>query len=243
MSNSPYRVRGSRGAPITQRCNPTPTGTTSGHIPVLPFALRVKAVDVNTAIDLTLVGTLAAIWLSAGLLVDAMPTARTARELRRRAGIVSILVGAGAAVFVAIALVTGVLPGASAAPSAALLPAVPAMIVLTMTWRRLTQIRRGAKAFSTAPMTPAPPGLRAAAAHPLVTVPLQVTGLAALVGLPIAAGLVKVPGADAAGVAITMVALAVAVIGVRAALRHSRLSVRVIAPMKRAPRQLASRIS
>jgi hypothetical protein len=197
---------------------------------------------VNTAIDLTLVGALAAIWLSAGLLVDAMPTARTARELRRRAGFISILVGAGAAVFVAIPVVTGLLTGASAAPTAALLPAVPAMIVLTVTVRRLTQIRRGASAFATAPMTPVPPGLRAAAAHPLITVPLQVTGLATLVGLPIAAGLVEVPGADAAGIAVTIVATAVAVIGIRAALRHSRLSVRVIAPLKRAPKGIASRV-
>jgi hypothetical protein len=199
-------------------------------------------VDVNTAIDLILVGALAVVWLSAGLLVDAMPTARTARELRRRAGIISTLVGAGAAVFVAIPVVTGLTPGASAAPAAALLPAVPAMIVLTVTWRRLTQIRRGANAFATAPMTPAPPGLRAAAAHPLVTVPLQVTGLATLVGLPIGAGVVEVPGADAAGIAITGVAVAVTVIGIRAALRHSRLSVRVIAPLKRAPKNTESRV-
>jgi hypothetical protein len=200
-----------------------------------------KLVDVNTAIDLILVGALAAIWLTAGLLVDAVPTARTARELRRRAGIISTLVGAGAAVFVAIPVVTSLTSGASAAPAAALLPAVPAMIVLTVSWRRLTQIRRGANAFATAPMTPAPPGLRAAAAHPLVTVPLQITGLAALVGLPIAAGLVEVPGTDAAGIAITVVALAVTIIGIRAALRHSRLSVRVIAPLKRAPKSIASR--
>ena len=193
----------------------------------------------NIATDLILVGALAAIWLAAGLLVDAMPTARTARELRRRAGIISILVGAGAAVFVAIPVVTGVLSGASAAPAAALLPAVPAMIVLTVTWRRLTLIRRGAGAFATAPMTPAPPALRAAAAHPLVAAPLQVTGLAALVGLPVAAGLVSVPAAD---IAITIVGVTVAVIGIRAALRHSRFSVRVIAPLKRAPRSIASRM-
>ena len=67
---------------------------------------------------------------------------------------------------------------------------------------------------------------------------LQVTGLAALVGIPIAAGLVTVPGADVAGIAITAVALAVAAIGIRHAMRHSRLSVRVVAPLKRAPRSL-----
>jgi hypothetical protein len=193
---------------------------------------------VNIATDLSLVGALAAIWLTAGVLVDAMSTARTARELRRRAGIISLLVGAGAAVFVAIPVITGLLPGASTAPAAALLPAVPAMIVLTVTRRRLTQIRRGAGAFATAPMTPAPPGLRAAAAHPLVIAPLQVTGLATLVGLPIAAGLVTVPGSDVAGIALSVVGLAVIAIAIRAGMRHSRLSVRVIAPMKRAPRVL-----
>jgi hypothetical protein len=204
---------------------------------------RVKAVNVNTATDLILVGALAAIWLSAGLLVDAMPTARTARELRRRAGIISILVGAGAAVFVAVPVVSSVFPGASAAPAAALLPAVPAMIVLTVSWRRLALIRRGAGAFATAPLTPAPPGLRAAAAHPLIVAPLQVTGLAALVGLPIAAGLVTVPGANVADIAITVVGLVVAAIGIRAALRHSRFTVRVIAPLERTPRSIASRAS
>jgi hypothetical protein len=110
------------------------------------------------------------------------------------------------------------------------------MIVLTVTWRRLTQIRRGAGAFATAPMTPVPPALRAAAAHPLVMVPLQVTGVATLIGMPIAAGLVTVPGTRAAGVAITIVGVAVIATGIRAALRHSKLSVRVIAPLKRSTR-------
>jgi hypothetical protein len=193
---------------------------------------------VNTATDLILAGALAAIWLTAGLLVEALSTARSARELRRRAGFLSMLVGAGAAVFVAVPVVTGLIPGASAAPAAALLPAIPAMVVLTVTLRRLTYVRRGAGAFATAPLTPVPPGLRAAAAHPLVAAPLQVTGLATLVGLPIAAGVVTVPGSDIAGIAITVVSVAVVAIGIRAALRHSRLSVRVVAPLKRAPREL-----
>jgi hypothetical protein len=112
------------------------------------------------------------------------------------------------------------------------------MVVLTVSLRRLTQVRRGAGAFATAPRTPVPPGLRAAAAHPLVAAPLQVTGLATLVGLPIAAGVVTVPGSDVAGIAITIVGVAVVAIGIRAALRHSRLSVRVVAPLKRVPREL-----
>jgi len=189
---------------------------------------------VNTATDLLLIGALAAVWLTAGLLADALPAARTARELRRRARALSMLVGGGAAVFIAVPLVTAALPGESAAPAAALLPAVPAMIVLTVTVRRLTQVRRGAGAFATAPLTPAPPALRAAAAHPLVATPLQVTGLAALVGVPIAAGVIEVPGADLAGVLLTAVGVVVLALGIRHAIRHSRLALAVLAPIGKA---------
>jgi hypothetical protein len=194
---------------------------------------------VNTAADLTLIGALAAVWLAAGLLAEGLPTADTAAELRRRATLLSMLAGGGGAVFVAIPMVAATVPGTSAAPSAALLATVPAMVVLATTVRRLGQVRRGAGAFATAPQAPVPPGLRAAAAHPLVAAPLQVTGLAALIGLPIAAGLVTLPGADAAGIAITVVGLAVVAIGVRHALRHSRLAVIAVAPLKRAPKQIA----
>ncbi len=110
---------------------------------------------------------------------------------------------------------------------------MPGLIVLTAGVRRLTQVRRGAGAFAAAPQTPVPPALRAAAAHPLILVPMQVTGLAAVVGLPIAGRLVHVPGSDVAGIAITVVGAAVVAIGVRAALRHSRLSLLALAPIGR----------
>ncbi len=196
----------------------------------------------DTAADVILIGALAAIWLTAGLLADGLPVARTAADLRRRAGLLSILVGGGAAVFVAVPVVTGAMPGPSAASTAALLAAVPAIVVMTSTVRRLAQVRAGAGAFATAPQAPVPPGLRAAAAHPLIAAPLQVTGLAALVGLPVAAGVVTVPGSDVAGMTISVVGLAVAAIGIRHALRHSRLSLRVVAPLKRAPKQMTSRV-
>ena len=193
----------------------------------------------NTVADLILVSALAAVWLTAGLLADALPAARNALDLRRRATALSMVVGGGAAVFVAVPLVSALVPGDSAAPAAALLPAVPGLLALTVSLRRLTQIRRGAGAFATAPQTPVPPALRAAAAHPLLTTPTQVTGLAAVLGLPIAAGLITVPGADVAGIAITVVGAAVLAIGVRAALRHSRLSLLALAPIgndrRRAP--------
>jgi len=188
---------------------------------------------VDIAADLILAGALAVAWLAAGLVADALPGARTARDLRRRAGTLTILVAAGATVLVAVPVVTWFIPGVSNAPAAALLPAVPALVVLTLGVRRLGQVRRGAGAFATAPQTPVPPALRAVAAHPLILVPMQVTGLAALLGLPIAAGLVKVPGTDVAGIAITVVGAAVVAIGIRAAVRHSRLSLLALAPMSR----------
>ena len=187
----------------------------------------------DIAADLILAGALALAWLAAGLVADALPAARSARELRRRAGTLTALVAAGATVFVAVPVVTWIVPGTSAAPAAALLPAVPGLIVLTLGVRRLGQVRRGAGAFATAPQTPVPPALRAAAAHPLILVPMQVTGLAALLGLPIAARLVEVPATDVAGIAITVVGAAVVAIGVRAAVRHSRLSLLVLAPIGR----------
>ncbi|MFF5295048.1 hypothetical protein [Paractinoplanes globisporus] len=187
----------------------------------------------DIAADLILAGALAAAWLAAGLVADGLPGVRTARELRRKSGVLSALVAAGAAVFVAVPLVTWFVPGESTAPTATLLPAVPGLIVLTLGVRRLGQVRRGAGAFASAPQTPVPPALRAAAAHPLILVPMQVTGLAALVGLPIAARLVEVPGADVAGIATTVMGAAVVVIGVRAAVRHSRLSLLALAPIGR----------
>jgi len=183
--------------------------------------------------DLILIGALAAVWLTAGLLADTLPGVRTARELRRRARALSTMVGAGAAVFIAVPVITGVLPGESAAPTAALLPAVPALLAVTITARRLSRIRRGAGAFATAPMTPAPPALRAAAAHPLVATPLQVTGLATLIGVPIAAGIVEVPGADLAGIALTIAGVAALTLAIRHAVRHSRLNLAVLAPIGR----------
>ncbi|WP_246614635.1 hypothetical protein [Paractinoplanes bogorensis] len=190
----------------------------------------------NIVADLILAGTLVAVWLTAGLMADALPSARSALDLRRRAGILTALVAVGATVFVAVPVVTYLVPGESAAPAAALLPAVPALIALTASLRRMTQVRRGAGAFASAPLTPVPPALRAAAAHPLILVPLQVTGLATLLSLPIAGGLIEVPGADLAGIAITVVGVAVLAIGIRAGLRHSRLAVLALAPIGRRPR-------
>ena len=109
---------------------------------------------------------------------------------------------------------------------------------------RCIGVRRGATTFATAPLTPAPPALRAAAAHPLVATPLQVTGLAALAGVPIAAGVIEVPGAQVAGIVLTVLGVVVLALGIRHAVRHSRLNVRVLAPIGKVRlRALPPRIS
>src|SRR5919107_3966937 len=105
MSTSPIRMSAVRPAMATLRHLPHPYGSGSGDIPVPLLDSHVKSVDVNTAADLILGGALAAIWLTAGLLADGMPVARTAAELRRRAGLLSTLVGGGVAVFVAVPVV------------------------------------------------------------------------------------------------------------------------------------------
>ncbi|MGC4852234.1 hypothetical protein ACLQ24_02280 [Micromonospora sp. DT4] len=99
----------------------------------------------------------------------------------------------------------------------------PALVVAVCSVRRIRRLRARAGAFDAAPGTPAPHGLRAAAAHPLVGLPLQVTALATLPAVIATAGtdLGAEPGVT--GPATTVGALAVAVIGVRHALRHSRL--------------------
>ncbi|OJF14919.1 hypothetical protein [Couchioplanes caeruleus] len=185
----------------------------------------------NTTTDLILAGTLAAVWLAAGLVADVLPGAHTARALRQRTRALSMMAGAGVAVFVAVLLVTVLAPGESTAPAAALLPAVPALLVVTVTARRLTHIRRGVNAFATAPLAPAPPALLAAAAHPLVAAPLQVTGLAATIGVASVAGVIEVPGTGVTGGALTAAAVIVVVLTARHAVRHSRLSVAALAPL------------
>lgn len=174
-------------------------------------------------VDLAVALVLAAVWLTAGVLADALSDAGTARLLHRRTGRLLIVVGTATAVLAAVPVIAVLLPGSNGLTWAAVLPAGPAAVVLASTLHRLRWLRRGAAAFATAPQTPAPPALRAAAAHPLLVTPLQVTGLAALAATPIAAGAVT-PAVALAGMAVTFVGIAVAAIGIRHALRHSRLA-------------------
>ncbi|MFY1618572.1 hypothetical protein [Micromonospora sp. WMMD736] len=176
--------------------------------------------------QLTILLPVAAVWLAAGVLADRLPRLRDARALRRRTGWLLALALAGVALIAAVSV--GGLTSAGTAPidraaAGLALATGPALVVAVCSVRRIRRLRAGAGAFESAPGTPAPHGLRAAAAHPLVGVPLQVTALATVPAVIAAAGtdLGAEPGIT--GPAITVGALAVATIGVRHALRHSRL--------------------
>ncbi|MEU5908512.1 hypothetical protein [Micromonospora sp. NPDC047527] len=185
----------------------------------------------------------AAVWLAAGVLADGLPRLRDTSALRRRTGWLLALALAGVALVAAAAI--GGLLSAGTAPvdqaAAALTLAIgPAFVVAVCSVRRIRRLRAGAGAFETAPGTPAPHGLRAAAAHPLVGLPLQVTALATVPAVIAAAGadLGAEPGVT--GPAITVGALAVAAIGVRHALRHSRLAERALPNAPRSARATGS---
>ena len=122
------------------------------------------------------------------------------------------------------------------AAGALALAAVPSLVVAVCTVRRVRRLRAGAGAFASAPGTPAPYGLRAAAAHPLVGLPVQVTALTMVPALIVAGGTDLGAQPGVAGPAITIGALAVAVIGVRHALRHNRFAERARTPAPRSAR-------
>lgn len=195
----------------------------------------------DTVADLALIGSLAVVWLAAGLIADGLPASATAAALHRRAALLSGVLGAGMAVLVAVPIINMSRPGPETAGTAAALVCVPVAIVLMISLRRLAQVRRGAAALATAPHAPVPPGLIAGAAHPLVIVPMQLAGLAAVAGLPIAAGLIDVPDTAVVGIACGVAGAAALAIAIRHGLRHNRLSVGVIAPLKRLPKQLTVR--
>ncbi|MEU9505633.1 hypothetical protein AB0D32_05050 [Micromonospora sp. NPDC048170] len=188
---------------------------------------------------LTVLLPLTAVWLVAGWLADGLPRLDHARALRRRTGWVLALtltgLGLTAAVLVAGLSSAGATP-ADRAAAGLTLAAVPALVVALCSVRRVRRLRAGAGALSSAPETPAPHGLRASAAHPLIGLPVQVTGLALLPAVATAStpGLPFGPGV--AGPAITVGVLGVAAIGVRHALRHSRLVERAVPARPASPR-------
>ncbi|SCL16184.1 hypothetical protein GA0070624_0947 [Micromonospora rhizosphaerae] len=181
----------------------------------------------------------AVVWLAAGVVADGLPRPRRARALRRRTGWLSALtltgLGLTAAVLVADLQSAGMTPFDRAAAGLAL-AAAPALVVAACTVRRVRRLWAGAGAFAAAPGTPAPHGLRAAAAHPLIALPLQATALAVVPAVISAAGVDLFAGPAVTGPAITVGTLGVAAIGVRHALRHSRLAERAMPDAAASPR-------
>ncbi|MEV0809302.1 hypothetical protein [Micromonospora sp. NPDC050200] len=174
---------------------------------------------------------IAAVWLAAGVVADRLPRLDRARALRRRTGWLLALILTGLGLTAAVLAVGLTSAGATPVDRAAAglgLAAGPALTVAVCTVRRLRRLRAGAGAFASAPETPAPHGLRAAGAHPLIGLPVQVTALAALPPVLSAAGLDLAADPRLTGPAVTLGGLAVIAIGVRLALRHSRLAERAL---------------
>ncbi|MCP3787930.1 hypothetical protein NLX85_31685 [Micromonospora sp. A3M-1-15] len=182
---------------------------------------------------LTVLLPLAAVWLAAGVVADGLPRLDRARALRRRTGWLSALVLTGLALTAAVLAVGLQSAGTTALDRAAgglTLAAAPALVVAVCTVRRIRWLRAGAGALAAAPDTPAPHGLRAAAAHPLIGLPLQVTALAMLGAVLPAAGVDLFATPAVTGPAATVAVLGVIAIGVRHALRHNRLAERALPP-------------
>ncbi|MGC4797718.1 hypothetical protein ACLQ3H_26875 [Micromonospora saelicesensis] len=179
--------------------------------------------------QLTILLPVAAVWLAAGIVADGLPRLRNTRMLRRRTGWLLVLALTGVALTAAV--LGGGLFSAGTAPvdraaAGLTLAAGPALVAAVCSVRRIRRLWAGAGAFASAPATPAPHGLRAAAAHPLVGLPLQVTALATVPALIAAAGADLGADPGVTGPAITVGALAVIAIGVRHALRHNRFAER-----------------
>ncbi|MET8256127.1 hypothetical protein ACFYPG_11155 [Micromonospora sp. NPDC005553] len=179
--------------------------------------------------QLSILLPVATVWLAAGVVADGLPRLRNTRMLRRRTGWLLVLALTGLALTAAV--LGGGLFSAGTAPidraaAGLTLAAGPALVATVCSVRRIRRLWAGAGAFASAPATPAPHGLRAAAAHPLVGLPLQVTALATVPALIAAAGADLGADPGVTGPAITVGALAVIAIGVRHALRHNRLAER-----------------
>ncbi|MEU5963715.1 hypothetical protein ABZ777_21140 [Micromonospora parva] len=189
--------------------------------------------------QLTILLPVAAVWLAAGIVADGLPRLRNTRVLRRRTGWLLALALTGATLTAAV--LGGGLFSAGTAPvdraaAGLTLAAGPALVATVCSVRRIRRLRAGAGAFASAPATPAPHGLRAAAAHPLVGLPLQVTALATVPALVAAAGTDLGADPGVTGPAITVGAVAVIAIGVRHALRHNRLAERARPAVARSAR-------
>lgn len=190
---------------------------------------------------------IAVVWLTAGIIADGLPRLDSPRALRRRTAWLLALsaIGLGAMATLGSGALIATGPTlANRAPLAVALPAATAMAVALLTVRRLRRLHAGAGAFAAAPDAPVPPALRAGAAHPMIALPLQTAGLVSLAALVAATDLIPLTGSAMTGSALTAGLATVSAIGVRHALRHSRLAEHSITvrPNARATSARASRV-
>lgn len=191
----------------------------------------IDGMEPGFVIALAVAAVAAAIWVTASILADGLPEAVRPAELRRRSRLLLALVVAG---LTATAGTAATAAGHLVAVHVAAAAAAAAAGVLTL--RRLVALRRGAAAFADAPDSPLPPALRAAAAHPMIGLPIQACGLVSLPAGVATTGFVPLAGAGAVGPAVTVAVPLVVAIGVRLALRHNRLAERAVTVPPRAVR-------
>lgn len=194
-------------------------------------ASRIDDVDPGFAIAVAVPALAAITWVTASLLADGLPEVASPAGLGRRSRLLLAVVVAG---LTATATAAGTTAATGNVTPVQIVPAAAAAAVAVLALRRLAALRRGATAFADAPDSPLPPGLRAAAAHPMIGLPVQTCGMASL---PAAvAGFVPFDGAAAVGPAVTAALPVVVAIGIRHALRHNRLAERAITGPGRAVR-------
>lgn len=149
-----------------------------------------------------------ALWAAAGVLAGCLPRARTGRSLRRRSALLLLALVCAAAAGLAVSTP---------------LVAVAAAITLGLATPRLVRLARRTASFAAAgSRTPAPPLLRAAAAHPAVAVPIQATAYLSIAA-PLATSTSAAPVAPA-------LALAVVVTLHGHAIRHRRIAESALLP-------------
>jgi hypothetical protein len=149
-----------------------------------------------------------ALWAAAGVLAGYLPRARTGRSLRRRSALLLLAVVCAAAAGLAISTP---------------LVAAAAAVTLGLATPRLVRLGRRTASFAAAgSRTPAPPLLRAAAAHPAVAVPIQATAYLSIAA-PLGTSTAAAPVASA-------LALAVLVTLHGHATRHRRIAESALLP-------------
>lgn len=163
--------------------------------------------------------SLPALWIGGVVLAAHMPQAGSAADLRRRAQLTLVaLVLACLGTGLRTTAFGGLTAGDRWFVQENLALLALAAVVLATAVPRLLRLRRATRAFAVARSTmPVPPTLRAAAAHPLIAVPIQATAYAAVIAVVVALGTAYPQ------TLVTLLALAATVTVARHAARHRRL--------------------